>query len=164
MASGISNYLYLILTNNSISGSIPALWGDAKHGWKDGLSALYLDQNHLTGPLPQLWSDSNSLPNLTIMYAHDNMLTGPVGWDAANLPMLRNLVLLPGELSEIASAHSCALLCLWWSETISKAHTCESVHLCASSLQQTAHLWLHKSGLLLIDRLKRPRILMYVPS
>ena len=96
-ASGISDLSFLVLSNNSITGTIPALWGDAKHGWQDALQALYLDQNQLMGQLPQLWSDSKSLVNLSIMYAYDNMLTGPVGWDANNLPSLLNLVLLPGR-------------------------------------------------------------------
>ena len=132
IASGISNLSYLVLTNNSISGFIPPLWGDAIHGWKDGLSALYLDQNRLTGVLPQLWSDSKSLINLTIMYAYDNMLSGPVGWDAANLPSLLNLVLLPGEFNKkMASACICALLWVFCSEMISKPYEFASPCGCA---------------------------------
>lgn len=103
-ASGTSSLSNLLLSNNSISGPIPALWGDATYGWRDSLQALYLENNLLTGRLPQLWSDSNSLVNLGIMYAYGNQLTGPVGWTATNLPSLLNLVLLPGKCAKATPA------------------------------------------------------------
>ena len=87
----------LYLSHNSIQGPLPAAWGDEFHGWGPTLSRLYLDNNQLTGILPQLWSDSNSL-NLGRVDLFNNQLTGRVTWDQKDLPYLRNLVLLPGEL------------------------------------------------------------------
>ena len=89
---------FLYLPNNSISGTLPALWGDSIHGWQQWLQGLYLEQNQLTGQLPHSWSDSNSLPNLGRMDVFLNQLSGPLSWNAANMPGLGNLVLLPGKL------------------------------------------------------------------
>ena len=84
------------LSNNSISGSLPALWADDKNGWRQSLQRLYLSDNQITGQLPQLWSDYNSLWELSRLDLFGNQMTGTIPWDPANLPTLRNLVLLPG--------------------------------------------------------------------
>ena len=88
---------FIYLSNNSISGSLPAVWGDAVNGWGQFLQGLYLDMNQLTGQLPQLWSDSNSLSNLFRADLFLNQMTGTVAWNSVNLPSLGNLVLLPGD-------------------------------------------------------------------
>lgn len=88
---------FIYLSNNSISGSLPAVWGDAVNGWGQLLQGLYLDTNELTGQLPQLWSDSNSLSNLFRLDLFLNHMTGTVAWNPVNVPSLGNLVLLPGE-------------------------------------------------------------------
>ena len=88
---------FIYLSNNSISGSLPAVWGDAVNGWGQFLQGLYVDTNQLTGQLPQLWSDSNSLSNLFRIDLFLNQMTGSVAWNPINLPSLGNLVLLPGE-------------------------------------------------------------------
>ncbi len=88
---------FIYLSNNSISGSLPAVWGDAVNGWGQFLQGLYLDTNQLTGQLPQLWSDSNSLSNLYRVDLFLNQMTGTVAWNPVNLPSLGNLVLLPGD-------------------------------------------------------------------
>jgi hypothetical protein len=84
------------LSNNSISGSLPALWAGDDNGWRQSLQRLYLSDNKITGQLPQLWSDSNSLWKLSRLDLFGNQMTGTIPWDLANLPSLRNLVLLPG--------------------------------------------------------------------
>lgn len=89
---------YIYLSNNSISGSLPAIWGDSVNGWGQYLQGLYLDTNQLTGQLPLLWSESNSLSNLYRVDLFLNKLTGSVAWNPVNLPSLGNLVLLPGAL------------------------------------------------------------------
>ncbi len=88
---------FIYLSNNSISGSLPAVWGDAVNGWGQFLQGLYLDTNQLTGQLPQLWSDSNSMSNLFRVDLFLNQMTGSVAWNPVNLPTLGNLVLLPGK-------------------------------------------------------------------
>ncbi len=88
---------FIYLSNNSISGSLPAVWGDAVNGWGQFLQGLYLDTNQLTGQLPQLWSDSNSMSNLFRADLFLNQMTGSVAWNPVNFPSLGNLVLLPGE-------------------------------------------------------------------
>ena len=89
------------LSNNSISGTLPSQWGDPLSGWGPTLEQLYLDNNQLTGHLPQLWSDSNSLWGLQRVHLFNNQLTGPIEWDAGHLPKLRNLVLSPGNCTEL---------------------------------------------------------------
>ncbi len=86
----------IVLSNNSISGSLPAQWADKGMGWGTSLERLYLGDNSLTGQLPQLWSDSNSLLNLARLDLFNNRLTGSIIWTAPNLPKLQSLVLLPG--------------------------------------------------------------------
>ena len=95
--SGVINLSVMYLLNNSISGTIPALWGDATSGWGQWLQALYLEDNQLTGKLPQLWSDSNSLINLFRFDLYGNQMTGSISWNSSNLPSLGNLVVLPGK-------------------------------------------------------------------
>lgn len=97
-ATGAVSLGFLYLSNNSISGTIPALWGDSDQGWQQALQGLYLDQNELTGQLPTSWSDTNnSFPNLGRVDFFLNQLSGPLTWNAANMPGLGNLVLLPGN-------------------------------------------------------------------
>ena len=84
------------LSNNSISGSLPALWGDKHLGWRQSLQRLYLSDNQITGQLPQLWSHSNSLWKLSRLDLFGNQMIGTISWDLANMPSLQNLVLLPG--------------------------------------------------------------------
>ena len=109
------------LSNNSISGSLPALWADADYGWRESLQRLYLSDNQIIGQLPQFWSDSNSLWKLSRLDLFGNQMTGPILWDLANLPSLQNLVLLPGvplylKQLTFAALHllygvSCSLCC-----------------------------------------------------
>ena len=87
----------LDLSNNSLTGPLPDLWGHDILGWSDTLRRLYLQDNKLTGQLPQLWSDSNSLWSLLRVDLYNNELTGPVAWDRRRMPSLQNLVLQPGE-------------------------------------------------------------------
>ncbi|DBA85247.1 TPA: hypothetical protein ACH3X2_005947 [Trebouxia sp. C0005] len=85
------------LSNNSISGSLPALWGDKHLGWRQSLQRLYLSDNQITGQLPQLWSHSNSLWKLSRLDLFGNQMIGTISWNLANMPSLQNLVLLPGN-------------------------------------------------------------------
>ena len=96
-APGAVSLSYIYLSNNSISGSLPATWGDSVNGWGPYLQGLYLDTNQLTGQLPLLWSESNSLSNLYRVDLFLNKMTGSVAWNPVNLPSLGNLVLQPGE-------------------------------------------------------------------
>lgn len=99
MNGGAPALAVIYLSNNSISGTLPALWGDSARGWKQSLQRLYIDHNHLTGSLPSLWSDSNSLYNLGRIDLNDNQLTGSVSWSTQRMQSLQNLVLLPGAFS-----------------------------------------------------------------
>jgi len=84
------------LSNNSISGTLPAEWGDPHVGWRTELQRLYLSDNQLTGQLPDVWSDGNSLYDLGRLDLFGNAMTGSLPWTQANMPSLGNLVLLPG--------------------------------------------------------------------
>ncbi len=119
---------FIYLSNNSISGSLPAVWGDAVNGWGQFLQGLYLDTNQLTGQLPQLWSDSNSLSNLFRVDLFLNQMTGTVAWNPVNVPSLGNLVLLPGErcVSTFAILATGLLLQLCWCNVRPEA-TCNVV-------------------------------------
>lgn len=99
----------LYLSNNSISGTLPALWGDTDLGWGPTLQRLYLDNNQLTGQLPQLWSDSNSMWALARVDLYNNQLTGPVTWTTKDLPCLGNLVLNPGKSQDCHALTSLTL-------------------------------------------------------
>ena len=104
-APGAVSLSYIYLSNNSISGSLPAIWGDSVNGWGQYLQGLYVDTNQLTGQLPALWSDSNSLSNLYRVDLFLNKMTGSVAWNPVNLASLGNLVLLPGELRDFPYGH-----------------------------------------------------------
>ena len=85
------------LSNNSISGTLPALWGSYYVGWGFFLESLYLDNNQLTGNLPQLWSDGGSLWGLGRLDLFNNQLTGPLSWTSKGMPRLTELLLMPGD-------------------------------------------------------------------
>lgn len=102
----------LYLSNNSISGSLPAAWGQDDDGWRQSIQRLYLSDNKLTGQLPQLWSDSSSLYELGRVDLFGNQITGSLPWKAVNLPSLLNLVLLPGAGVVILSKLLCCSACL----------------------------------------------------
>lgn len=89
------------LSNNSISGSLPASWADDDNGWRKSLQRLYLSDNQIVGQLPQLWSDTNSFWELGRLDLFGNQMTGTIPWEPANLPSLQNLVLLPGACLQL---------------------------------------------------------------
>ncbi len=86
----------MYLSNNSISGSLPAAWGTDFFGWSQRFQRLYLSHNQMTGQLPPEWSDSKALYDLSRLDLFGNDLTGSIPWAHANMPSMQNLVLLPG--------------------------------------------------------------------
>ncbi len=121
----------IYLSNNSITGSLPALWGNTSFGWGPTLQRLYLNDNHISGQLPQLWSDSNSLYELGRIDLFGNQLTGSIPWRQATMPSLENLVLLPGMAAidiTVMCMNACniALLC---KASVSSA-VCKCCQLC----------------------------------
>ena len=105
----------IILTDESLSGTLPALLGNLTElrridldenaltgslppqiGSLKKLTHLYLNDNHLTGELPP---ELGSIAALQVLYVSDNHLTGAVPTEVGNLSALTQLVLADNQLS-----------------------------------------------------------------
>ena len=73
------------------------------------MQRIFLDGNQLTGSLPELWSSDKALVNLGKLDLSNNRLSGSITWSNANMPYLRNLIVLPGELAVSRKAN-----CMQW--------------------------------------------------
>ena len=122
-----SRVQFILLTDQDLDGSIPAIFGDL-----DGLIRIDLDENDLSGPIPpqlgnlkeltHLYLFDNELTgaippelghmtNLQILYLEDNALTGTIPQKLGDLSNLTQLILgdnqlsgtLPDEIGEIAT-------------------------------------------------------------
>ena len=81
----------LYLTQNNLSGAIPAALGDLT-----SLQNLYLWQNNLSGEIPAELGDLTSLQNL---FLEDNNLSGAIPAKLGDLANLQNLYLAQNGLS-----------------------------------------------------------------
>ena len=86
----------MYLSNNSLTGTLPALWGDNQFGFGGAFQRLYVNGNQLTGTLPALWAGGRSLTGLAKVDVSFNDMSGSIPWSDAQLPGLRNLIVLPG--------------------------------------------------------------------
>ena len=77
------NALYLLLQNNSLSGSIPSELGNLTE-----LTTLRLYNNSLTGSIP---SELGNLTELTTLYLDNNTLSGSIPTQLGNLTDIRRL-------------------------------------------------------------------------
>jgi Leucine-rich repeat (LRR) protein len=92
---------YLILTNNLLSGPIPVKLGDLTD-----LEFLYLGVNLLSGEIPV---ELGSLPNLQRLFLNGNSLSGEIPAELGGLTNLKTLYLnnnllegsIPGELGDL---------------------------------------------------------------
>ena len=93
----------LYLTQNGLSGEIPAELGDLT-----SLLNLYLWQNNLSGEIP---AELGGLTSLLILYLGDNNLSGEIPAELGGLTSLQNLYLaqnglsgeIPAELGDLTS-------------------------------------------------------------
>ena len=81
----------LYLTQNGLSGEIPAELGDLTT-----LQNLYLWQNNLSGEIP---AELGGLTNLQILFLEDNNLSGAIPVELGDLASLQNLYLRNNNLS-----------------------------------------------------------------
>ena len=95
----------LILTNNQLTGTIPAELGDLTN-----LLQLRLDGNQLTGTIPAELGDLTSLQRL---YLNENELTGPIPTELGNLTSLQNLYLHGNQLTGSIPSWLVNLSALW---------------------------------------------------
>ena len=81
----------LYLTDNNLSGEIPADLGDLS-----SLQYLYLWQNNLSGEIP---ADLGDLSNLLVLFLEDNNLSGAIPAELGDLTNLQSLYLRNNNLS-----------------------------------------------------------------
>ena len=99
----------LRLTENNLSGSIPAALGNLSN-----LRSLFLYGNALGGPIP---SELGNLSNLRGLVLYGNALSGPIPSELGNLSSLQELSLsvnvlsgpIPSELGNLSNLASLAL-------------------------------------------------------
>ena len=85
------NVSYLDLSNNSLSGPLPAELGNLT-----SLEDLILDYNQLTGPIPP---EIGNMTNLQTFSSFGNQLTGPIPPEIGNLPNLQGLQISDNQLT-----------------------------------------------------------------
>ncbi len=86
-----SRVVQLSLTNNQLTGSIPAELGSLTN-----LQQLYLYKNQLTGSIPP---ELGNLTNLQRLYLYNNQLTGRIPPELGNLTNLQRLYLDKNQLT-----------------------------------------------------------------
>lgn len=91
----------LDLTDNALTGSLPAAWGSAA-SWQ-ALQTLRMSANTLGGILPDTWADPEAFPSLTLLALDNNTLAGPlpVAWGE-----------LAGFTNLTVGADCCSMACL----------------------------------------------------
>ena len=86
----------LYLTDNNLSGEIPAELGDLS-----SLQNLYLWQNNLSGVIP---AELGDLSNLLVLFLEDNNLSGVIPAELGDLTNLQSLYLAQNGLSGVIPA------------------------------------------------------------
>ena len=94
--SDLDNLIWLILQNNSLSGSLPMTLGDM-----DSLDFLYLRDNDLSGDIPTELTHATDLRRVDL---RDNALTGTIPTEFGHMTRLRYLMLSDNDLSGMIPA------------------------------------------------------------
>ncbi len=106
--SDLDNLIWLILQDNSLSGSLPATLGDM-----DSLDYLYLKNNDLSGDIPMELAGVTTLRRVDV---RDNDLTGGIPAGFGSITRLRYLMLsgnmLDGEIPDLSGSSNMTLVYL----------------------------------------------------